>query len=132
MEGAQQRESEPANRLHVQVLDISCFHRASLESTSVQGPERRLNMDAKSFFISQRCYLHKPMYFISLVTPFWHTASFHSPSINGRSNRDLFSSGFAGLGPLHIWSTLEFKMKLLVIAFKAFHLCNLIPHRTLL
>lgn len=68
MEGDQQRESEPANRLHVQVLDISCFHRASLESTSVQGPERRLNMNAKSFFISQRCYLHKhPCIFLIIV-----------------------------------------------------------------
>lgn len=59
MEGDQQRESGPANRLHIQVLDNSCFHRASLESTSVQGPERRLQMDAKSFFISQICFLHK-------------------------------------------------------------------------
>lgn len=104
MEGNQQRESGPANRLHVQVLDNSCFHRASLESTSVQGPERRLHMDAKSFFTSQICFLRKhPCIF--LVSVWWllfgTEQSFTPPTpINGRRKRHIFLSGFIGWSPV--------------------------------
>lgn len=80
MEGNQDSDSEPANRLDVQVLENSCYHRASQGYTSVQGPQSRLNMDAKSSLISQICFLLKHLcvfyvlFFngtsINLVTPF--------------------------------------------------------------
>lgn len=56
MEGNQESDSGPANRLDVQVLENLCYHRASQGYTSVQGPLRRLNMDAKSSLISQICF----------------------------------------------------------------------------
>lgn len=56
MEGNQNSDSGPANRLDVQVLEKSCYHRASRGYTSVQGPRRRLTMDAKSSLISQICF----------------------------------------------------------------------------
>lgn len=55
MEGNQDSDSGPANRLDVQVLENSCYHRVSQGHTSIQGPRRRLNMDAKSSLISQIC-----------------------------------------------------------------------------
>lgn len=81
MEGNQDSDSGPANRLDVQVLENSCYHRASQGYTSVQGPQSRLNMDAKSSLISQICFLLKHscvfcffVFFngtsINLVTPF--------------------------------------------------------------
>lgn len=139
MEGDQQRESGPANRLHVQVLDNSCFHRASLESTSVQGPERRLNMDAKSCFISQIYFLHKhPCIF--LISVWWllfgTEKSFTSPWLmEGVRETSYQVASMTGV-LLRIQSTLwlkkKKKKKVLVMACKAFHLCNLISHPTLL
>lgn len=76
MEGNQDSDSGPANRLHVQVLENSCYHRASHGYTSVQGPQRRLSMDAKSALICQICVFAQTfIYFltetsITLVTPF--------------------------------------------------------------
>lgn len=49
MEGDQDSDSGPANRLDVQVLENSCYRRTSQGYTSIQDPQRRLNMDAKSF-----------------------------------------------------------------------------------
>lgn len=53
MEGDQRRDSGPANRLHVQVLEIFCYHRASRVYILVQGPQSGLSADAKSSLISQ-------------------------------------------------------------------------------
>lgn len=53
MEGNQESDSGPANRLHGQVLENSCYHRASQGCTSVQSPQSGLNMDSKSSLISQ-------------------------------------------------------------------------------
>lgn len=53
MEGTQDSVSGPANRLDIQVLENSCYHRVSQGYTSVQGPQRRLNMEAKSSLIGQ-------------------------------------------------------------------------------
>lgn len=76
MEGTQDSVSGPTNRLNVQVLENSCYHRASQGYTSVQGPQRRLNMEAKSSLISQVVFSPQTFtYFfietsINLVTPF--------------------------------------------------------------
>lgn len=59
MEGNQDSDSGPANRLDVQVLENSCYHRVSQGYTSVQGPQSGLNMDAKSTLISQNLALLK-------------------------------------------------------------------------
>lgn len=71
MEGTQDSVSGPANRLDIQVLENSCYHRVSQGYTSVQGPQRRLNMEAKSFFSLLK---HSRILFIktsiNLVTPF--------------------------------------------------------------
>lgn len=86
---------------------------------------------------------HKPnmffaqtsMYFlnISLVTPFWHRAIFYFPLINGKSKKDFFPSGFIGWSSVtHSVNIIITKKKILVMAFKAFHLCNLISDPTLL
>lgn len=53
MEGTQDTVSGPANRLDIQVLENSCYHRVSQGYTSVQGPQRRLNIEAKSSLIGQ-------------------------------------------------------------------------------
>lgn len=53
MEGNQDSDSGPAHRLHVQVLENSCYHRASQGCTSVQSPQSGLNTDSKSSLISQ-------------------------------------------------------------------------------
>lgn len=53
MEGDQRCDSGPANRLHVQVLEIFCYHRASRVYISVQGPQSGLSADARSSLISQ-------------------------------------------------------------------------------
>lgn len=53
MDGDQRCDSRPANRLHVQVLEIFCYHRASRVYSSVQGPQSGLSAHAKSSLISQ-------------------------------------------------------------------------------
>lgn len=77
MEGTQDSVSGPANRLDIQVLENSCYHRVSQGYTSVQGPQRRLNMEAKSSLIGQVVFFllkHSRILFvktsINLVTPF--------------------------------------------------------------
>lgn len=124
MEGDQQRESGPANRLRVQVLDNSCFHRASLESTSVQGPERRLNMHAKSFFIRQICFLNKHSS-IFLISVWWllfgHRADFYFPLINGRSKTDVFSSGFIDWSP--VTHSINIIIKEIIEKLRTFMIC---------
>ncbi len=59
MEGNQDSDSRPTNRLDVQALENSCYHRVSQGYTSVQDPQSRLNKDAKSSLISQICFLLK-------------------------------------------------------------------------
>ena len=86
MEGNQHSDSGPANRLDVQVLENSCYHSSSQGYTSVQGPQRRLNMDAKSFLISQICFAQTLMYLfngtsINLVTPFGRRQALTPPQL---------------------------------------------------
>lgn len=91
MEGNQDSDSGPANRLDVQVLENSCYHRASQGYTSVQGPQRRLNMHAKSSLISQVCFRSNIHLFFhwnpyQFGDSFWHRESLNSPSVNGMCN----------------------------------------------
>ena len=61
MEGNQDGDSGPANRLDVQVLENSCYHRASQGYTSVQDPQK---MDAKSSLISQNSYFAQTFMYV--------------------------------------------------------------------
>lgn len=67
MDGDQRRDSGPANRLHVQVLEIFCYHRASRVYSSVQGPQSGLSADAKSSLISQISLYPKISCFLPLL-----------------------------------------------------------------
>lgn len=67
MDGDQRRDSGPANRLHVQVLEIFCYHRASRVCSSVQGPQSGLSADAKSSLISQISLYPKIPCFLPLL-----------------------------------------------------------------
>lgn len=67
MDGDQRRDSGPANRLHVQVLEIFCYHRASRVYSSVQGPHSGLSADAKSSLISQISLYPKISCFLPLL-----------------------------------------------------------------
>lgn len=67
MDGDQRRDSGPANRLHVQVLEIFCYHRASRVCSSVQGPQSGLSADAKSSRISQISLYPKIPCFLPLL-----------------------------------------------------------------
>lgn len=80
MEGDQQRESEPANRLRVQVLDISCFHRVPWVYLGPRPGEKAQHECQVIFHKPKMLFAQTSMYFLnnSLVTPFWHRASFHS------------------------------------------------------
>lgn len=72
MEGDQDSDSGPANRLNVQVLENSFYHRASQGYTSVQAPQRRLNMVAKSSLISQICFCkHSCIFSMGPLSIWW-------------------------------------------------------------
>lgn len=108
MEGNQDSDSGPANRLDVQVLENSCYHRASQGYTSVQSPQSRLNMDAKSFLISQIWFcsnIHVFFFFlnktsINLVTPFGTEQVLTPPQlmecVTVTLTRDFSSCGYVG------------------------------------
>lgn len=85
MEGNQESERGPANRLGVQVLENSCYHRASQGYTSVQGPQRRLNVDAKSTVISQSCFFSNTDATFSTTKQFgdsfWHGVNLTPPQL---------------------------------------------------
>lgn len=88
MEGNQHRDCGPANRHDVQVLEIFCYHRASQVYTSVQGPQRGLNMNAKSSLISQICLYSNidppspPQWILyQFCDAFWHRGNFPPPQL---------------------------------------------------
>lgn len=105
MEGNQDSDSGPANRLDVQVLENLCYHRASQGYTSVQGPLRRLNMDANSSLISQICFCSNIHVFfngtsINLVTPFGMERDLTPPQlmecVTAIHTRDISLCGYFG------------------------------------